>query len=70
MQVNIGNLVRKVNVPLETLVSVTMWDLPGREEMDLRKSYYTDISAAIGEGRHSFTWCTYLYRVRTPPGNP
>ena len=39
---------KKVNIPYETIVSISMWDLPGREEMDLRKSYYTDVDAAIG----------------------
>ena len=48
MVVNIGNVVKKVNIPYETIVSVTMWDLPGREEMDLRRSYYKDVDAAIG----------------------
>jgi len=47
MQVNIANVTKKVNVPYETLVSVTMWDLPGREEIDLRRSYYKDVDAAI-----------------------
>ena len=48
MVVNIGNVVKKVNIPYETVVSVSLWDLPGREEMDLRRSYYTDVDAAIG----------------------
>ncbi|XP_065057346.1 ras-related protein Rab-32B-like [Rhopilema esculentum] len=47
MTVNIANVVKKVNIPYETIVSISMWDLPGREEMDLRKSYYTDVDAAI-----------------------
>ena len=48
MGVNIGNVVKKVNIPLETVVCVSVWDLPGREEMDLRRSYYTDVDAAVG----------------------
>ncbi len=48
MAVNIGNIVKKVNIPLETVVCISLWDLPGREEMDLRRSYYTDIDAAVG----------------------
>ena len=48
MTVNIGNVVKKVNIPFETVVSVSVWDLPGREEMDLRRSYYTDVDAAVG----------------------
>ena len=49
MNVNIGNVVKKVNIPFETVVSVSVWDLPGREEVDLRRSYYTDVDAAVGE---------------------
>ena len=45
--VNIGNVTKKVQQPFETLVSVTLWDLPGREEIDLRKSYYEDVDAGI-----------------------
>eukprot|EP00058_Branchiostoma_floridae_P018767 XP_002604256.1 hypothetical protein BRAFLDRAFT_73394 [Branchiostoma floridae] len=45
--VNIANVVRKVNVPDHVVVSVTLWDLPGREDVDLRRSYYKDIDAAI-----------------------
>lgn len=48
MNVNIGNVTKKVQFPFETLVSVSLWDLPGREEIDLRRSYYKDIDAAIG----------------------
>ena len=44
----IGNVVKKVNVPNDAVVSVAVWDLPGREEIDLRRSYYKDIDAAIG----------------------
>ena len=47
--VSIGNVVKHVNIPYETVVSVALWDLPGREEMDLRRSYYKDVDAAIGK---------------------
>lgn len=47
MNVSIGNVTKKVLQPYETLVSVTLWDLPGRGEIDLRRSYYKDIDAAI-----------------------
>ncbi|XP_066028679.1 uncharacterized protein [Pocillopora verrucosa] len=47
VSVSIGNIVKHVNVPFETIVSVALWDLPGREEMDLRRSYYKDVDAAI-----------------------
>ncbi|XP_074659733.1 uncharacterized protein LOC141912384 [Tubulanus polymorphus] len=46
-QVSIHNVVRKINIPENTVVAVTMWDLPGREDMDLRKTYYRDADAAI-----------------------
>ena len=49
VSVSIGNVVKHVNIPYETIVSVALWDLPGREEMDLRRSYYKDVDAAIGE---------------------
>ena len=49
MNVNIGNVTKKVQLPFETLVSVSLWDLPGREEIDLRRSYYKNIDAAIGK---------------------
>ena len=42
-------MVKHVNIPYETIVSLALWDLPGREEMDLRRSYYKDVDAAIGE---------------------
>ena len=43
------NVVKKLNVPEHIVVSVAIWDLPGREEVDLRKSYYQDVDAAIGK---------------------
>ncbi|XP_038078166.1 uncharacterized protein LOC119745699 [Patiria miniata] len=45
--VSIENVVKKLNVPEHIVVSVTIWDLPGSEEVDLRKSYYQDVDAAI-----------------------
>lgn len=56
VSVSIGNVVKHVNIPYETIVSVSLWDLPGREEMDLRRSYYKDVDAAIGknESRKGF----------------
>ncbi|XP_071955704.1 uncharacterized protein [Antedon mediterranea] len=45
--VSIENVVKKLNVPEHAVVSVTIWDLPGTEEVDLRKSYYKDVDAAI-----------------------
>lgn len=48
MSVAIGNVVKKINIPYQEVVSVVIWDVPGREEMDLRKSYYKDVDAAVG----------------------
>ncbi|CAB4018368.1 rho-related racA-like, partial [Paramuricea clavata] len=47
VSVAIGNVVKKINIPYQGVVSVVIWDVPGREEMDLRKSYYKDVDAAI-----------------------
>eukprot|EP00118_Oscarella_pearsei_P006692 m.30709 g.30709 ORF g.30709 m.30709 type:complete len:373 (+) comp31381_c0_seq2:105-1223(+) len=47
VSVCIGNVVKKVNIPRDVIVSVAIWDLPGREEIDLRKSYYRNVDAAI-----------------------
>ena len=43
------NDVRKLNVPANTVVSLTLWDIPGREDMDLHKSYFRNLDAAIGK---------------------
>lgn len=53
MSVTIGNVVKKINIPYQGVVSVVIWDVPGREEMDLRKSYYKDVDAAIGKENKS-----------------
>ena len=42
------NVVRKLNIPQNQVASVTMWDLPGREDMDIRESYFRNVDAAIG----------------------
>lgn len=49
MNVSISNVTKKVQLPYETLVTITLWDLPGREEIDLRRSYYKDLDAAVGK---------------------
>ena len=48
MNVNISNVTKKVQLPYETL-TITLWDLPGREEIDSRRSYYKDLDAAVGK---------------------
>ena len=42
-------MVRKVNVPGDMVSSLTLWDLPGTEDMDLRESYYRNADAALGK---------------------
>ena len=31
------------------MVSLTLWDIPGREDMDIHKSYFRNLDAAIGK---------------------
>ena len=64
---SIGNIVKHVNVPFETIVSVALWDLPGREEMDLRRSYYKDVDAAIGKKYNSGPSYMVLGNQHNPP---
>jgi len=40
--------VKKVNLPGDTVIGVTLWDLPSEEDMDLRDTYYRNTDAAIG----------------------
>ena len=42
------NVVKKVNLPGDTVIGVTLWDLPSEEDMDLRDTYYRNTDAAIG----------------------
>jgi len=30
-------------------VVLSLWDLPGKEEVDLRKTYYKNVDAVVGE---------------------
>lgn len=46
-KVAIETVVRKLNVPANTVVSLTFWDIPGREDMDVHKSYFRNLDAAI-----------------------
>ena len=43
-----GNVVKKVNLPGDTVIAVTLWDLPSDDDMDLREIYFRDTDAAIG----------------------
>ncbi|RDD46813.1 Ras-related protein Rab-32B [Trichoplax sp. H2] len=47
LSVNIINVTKKLNIPADTLVSLTLWDMPGEEDMQLRRSYYKDLDAAV-----------------------
>ena len=61
------NVVRKVNVPAHTVVSLTFWDIPGREDMDIHKAYFRNLDAAIGEFsyiRHSLATQGILLQSR------
>ncbi|KAI0228612.1 GTP-binding protein ypt7 [Lamellibrachia satsuma] len=46
-KVSIQNVVKKVNIPGDTVVGVTLWDLPSQDDMDLRETYYRNADAAI-----------------------
>lgn len=49
LSVNIINITKKCNIPADTLVSLTLWDMPGEEDTQLRRSYYKDLDAAVGK---------------------
>ncbi|KAL8613727.1 hypothetical protein ACOMHN_029819 [Nucella lapillus] len=46
-KVNIDNVVQKINQPTHALVSLTLWDVPGREEIHLYPTYFKDMDALI-----------------------
>ncbi|PVD28218.1 hypothetical protein C0Q70_10805 [Pomacea canaliculata] len=46
-KVNIDNMVLKVNQPSHALVSMTIWDTPGLEDIDLQSIYCSDMDALI-----------------------
>ncbi|KAJ8314587.1 hypothetical protein KUTeg_006737, partial [Tegillarca granosa] len=43
----IESAVKKVNVPGHVVVSLTLWDIPGREDIDLHKTYFRNLDAAV-----------------------
>jgi len=47
VKVNIENTVRKLNVPVNAVVSLTIWDVPGHEDMDHRATYYKNVDAVL-----------------------
>ena len=42
------NVIKKVNVPDDIIVSLTLWDTPGTDDIDLTDIYFSHIDAAIG----------------------
>lgn len=46
-KVAVETVVRKLNVPANTVVSLILWDIPGREDMDIHESYFRNLDAAI-----------------------
>ena len=44
----IVNVIKKVNVPDDIIVSLTLWDTPGTDDIDLTDIYFSHIDAAIG----------------------
>ncbi|XP_039262109.2 uncharacterized protein LOC120338225 [Styela clava] len=45
--VDITSVVKKLNVPEHAIVTVELWDVPGENDVDLRKTYYLDVDAVI-----------------------
>ncbi|XP_041352204.1 uncharacterized protein LOC121370796 [Gigantopelta aegis] len=43
----IENVVKKLNLPSHSLTSVTFWDIPGREDINLYRTYFKNLDAAI-----------------------
>ena len=40
---------KKVNVPEHAITKIELWDTPGHENIDMRKSYYLDADAFVGK---------------------
>lgn len=53
---------KKVNVPGNTVASVALWDLPSREDMDMRETYYRNVDAAIGKLTPPYVWFREKYQ--------
>lgn len=41
-------------MPEHAIVTVELWDVPGQNDVDLRKTYYLDVDAVIGEYRFCY----------------
>ncbi|KAF6036607.1 hypothetical protein EB796_005086 [Bugula neritina] len=46
-KVDIVNVIKKVNVPEHVIVSLTLWDTPGRDDIDMAHTYFSHIDAVI-----------------------
>ena len=46
-KVCIENVIKTVNIPQKSISSVTLWDVPGSEDLDMRASYFRNVDAAI-----------------------
>jgi len=46
-EVEITSLIKNINVPKYGLVKVQMWEVPGHEKVDVRRSYYADSNAVV-----------------------
>ena len=57
------SVTRKVNVPESTIISITLWDIPGREDIDLSETYYNGLDAAVGKLERSLSirWGFYSF---------
>ena len=53
--IDLESAVKKINVPGHTVASLTIWDIPGREDMDLHKTYFRDLDAAVGMCRRNIS---------------
>lgn len=43
------NIVRRINLPDHVIVSLTLWDTPGKEDIDLTETYFNGLDAAVGK---------------------
>ena len=43
----VENAIKTVNIPQKTLSSITLWDIPGSEDIDLRSTYFRNVDAAV-----------------------
>lgn len=44
-----ANVIRTINLPDHCIVSLTLWDTPGKEDIDLTETYFNGLDAAVGK---------------------